>query len=115
MSEVGKKYDSGKPRFDLVPLKGLKETAEVLSIGAAKYPAPWNWMYVDKAQERYYAALLRHIFAWKSGETLDPETGKHHLAHAMCNVMFILERDLVGEAEWEEYQKFIMSKFESIK
>jgi hypothetical protein len=113
--QVGKKFDGGKPRFDLIPLNGLKETSEVLGIGAAKYPAPWNWMHVDRAQERYYAALLRHLFAWKSGEKLDPETGKNHLAHVMCNAMFILERDMVGEEGWEDYRKFIMTSFESAK
>jgi hypothetical protein len=45
------------------------------------------------------------MWAWKSGETLDPESGKHHLAHAMCCAMFLLERDLFTDEEWENYIK----------
>jgi len=34
---------------------------------------------------------LRHLTAWWAGEDLDPESGLHHLAHAACCLMFLLE------------------------
>jgi hypothetical protein len=45
------------------------------------------------------AALLRHINAWRRGEKCDDESGLHHLAHALCNVAFLLELDIVPPPE----------------
>jgi hypothetical protein len=39
--------------------------------------------------------MQRHIWAWKEGEQNDPETGRHHLAHAMCCLMFLYEHDIM--------------------
>jgi hypothetical protein len=64
--------------------------AEVLERGAKRYGED-NWRSVPNAKNRYYAALLRHIFAWRGGEILDPETELPHLAHALANVMFLME------------------------
>jgi hypothetical protein len=35
---------------------------------------------------RSCAAALRHIFQFLAGETLDPESGESHLAHAVCSL-----------------------------
>ena len=35
----------------------------------------------------------RHLFAWWNGELYDRETGYNHLAHAICELMFLLEFD----------------------
>jgi hypothetical protein len=40
---------------------------------------------------RTYAALQRHLMAWWAGENTDDESGQSHLAHAMCNLMFLME------------------------
>jgi|TARA_X000001382_G_C3154999_1_gene174237 hypothetical protein len=78
-----------KTRFDLVPWEAVGDIADVLSIGARKYSAN-NWC---RGTEwgRYFAALCRHIFAWWRGEDLDRETGKSHLAHAGCCLLFLME------------------------
>jgi hypothetical protein len=83
------KGDGGKPRTDLLPPVPLLRIAEVLGYGARKY-APHNWR---KGADwgRIYAALVRHLFAWLDGEDLDPETGMSHLAHAGCEMLFLLE------------------------
>jgi hypothetical protein len=86
----GKKYDTSKPRWDLLPLELIEKTVDVLTFGAKKY-GPNNWQSVDNANERYYAALMRHITAWRKGELNDPETGISHLAHATCNLLFLYE------------------------
>lgn len=86
----GKKFDSGKRRFSLIPKGVLREVIDVLEHGAAKYGVD-NWQKVDDAKNRYYNALHRHVSAWwEDGEKVDPDTGKHHLAHAACNVLFLL-------------------------
>lgn len=87
---LGTKFDTLKPRWSLVPKGVLAQVVEVLTFGAAKYSSD-NWMYVDP--EKYYNALHRHIDAWRNGEKLDEESGKHHLAHALCCLMFMLWHD----------------------
>lgn len=84
----GLKFDTGKLRWDLLPLECIEDCVKVLTMGANKY-APNNWQKVEGANERYYAALLRHLSAWRQGEEIDPESGVSHLGHIMCNVIFL--------------------------
>lgn len=86
--QKGNKLDDGKARWDLLDFKHLNNVAEVLTAGAAKY-SPDNWKKVPDAKNRYFAALLRHIAAYKQGELVDKEDGLSHLAHAACNLMFL--------------------------
>jgi hypothetical protein len=86
----GLKFDLNKPRWDLLPLEPIKELVDVLTFGAEKY-GPNNWRNVDDAFNRYYAALMRHIVAYKSGELYDPESKRSHIAHALCNLIFLFE------------------------
>ncbi len=88
MSE-GKKFDNGKLRWDLVPYEAVEEVVKVLTFGADKY-GDYNWQKVEPFQDRYFAALMRHLVAWKKGEDIDPESGVHHLSHAACNCVFLL-------------------------
>ena len=90
---TGVKYDNGKPQWSLLPFRALKEVVEVLTYGAKKY-APDNWKKVPDARRRYIDAGFRHFTAYASGETHDPETGKHHLAHAICCLLYLVAFDL---------------------
>lgn len=85
------KADSGKVRLELLPSRAVEAVGRVLTLGARKY-APDNWRKVDDLS-RYTGAALRHIFAHMGGEKLDPESGEHHLAHAACCLLFIVELD----------------------
>lgn len=85
----GIKYDGGKERMDLISPIAVRELAKVLGAGAIKY-GDSNWRAGIK-WSRVIAAALRHIFSWLRGETHDRETGLNHLAHAMCNLHFLLE------------------------
>lgn len=93
MMSEGLKYDSGKERWDLAQPLSLKEYVKVLTHGAEKY-APYNWRKVEPRKSRYIAALFRHVVAYILGETMDPSTGYHHLAHAMCCLTFVMEPEL---------------------
>lgn len=84
------KHDTGKLQYRLIPPSALKALAEVLTYGATKY-SPYNWM--DVESERYMDALYRHLEAYRRGETHDKESGLSHLAHAMANISFLLERE----------------------
>lgn len=95
----GMKYDDGKPRMDLV-LHGfpkvLRTLGAILGFGAKKYKAD-SWRSVPHAVSRYEAAAMRHILAHTEGEANDPESGMPHLAHAICNLMFVMELIEAGE------------------
>lgn len=86
---TGVKHDGGKLRWSLLPLQSVNEVLQVLEFGARKY-APDNWQKVPGARERYYDAAMRHTTAWFNGESHDPESGYHHLAHAACCILFLL-------------------------
>lgn len=92
-TKTGVKFDQDKPQWTLVPFKALDEVVKVLTIGARKY-APDNWKKVPNARQRYIDAAFRHMSAYAAGEKLDDETGKSHLAHAMCCLLFLLAFDL---------------------
>lgn len=86
--EKGVKYDDGKPDWSLLPMKDLMGVVNVLTHGAQKYSRD-NWKRVPDPENRYYAALMRHLTAWQSGQTHDPESELHHLDHAMCCLLFL--------------------------
>lgn len=88
----GTKNDGGKLPLDLWSPYAIEETAKVLAFGATKYE-PYNWAKGIK-YSRVFAALLRHLFAFWKRERLDEETGLHHLAHAMCCLMFLLHYEV---------------------
>ena len=92
MIEKGKKYDSEKPDYSLIPPNALEDVVKVLTFGAKKY-APDNWKYLDNAKRRYFAAAMRHMWAAWRGSPPDVETGLSHWAHAICCVMFLLEME----------------------
>lgn len=88
----GRKFDGGKLQYGLLPPLALQEIVKVLTFGAEKYE-PDNWRRVPDSNRRYFDAAQRHLWAYKQGEQLDPETGISHLAHALCCIMFMLDID----------------------
>lgn len=94
IEKQGVKFDNGKSRLDLVPPEGVLGVADILAVGAKKYAAR-NW---EKGMEwsRPYAAAQRHLYAWWSGEDRDPDTGYSHLAHAACNIFFLIAYEARG-------------------
>lgn len=101
MNKGGLKFDEGKLLFTCLSrgLAGpLKAVAAVLTYGAQKYAAD-SWQGVPEAQRRYEDALERHLNAWRLGQSCDDESGLHHLAHAACNVLFLLWFEMQGKDE----------------
>ena len=82
------KQDAGKVPMALIDPYAMQELAHVLKFGATKY-SPNGWR---KGIEwtRTVSALLRHVYKFLDGETHDPETGLNHMAHVMCNAMFLV-------------------------
>jgi len=88
VSSTGGEKGVKPQRYDLLPKPALDAISEVLAFGAEKY-ASHNWR---RGYEwgKSYSALMRHMTAHWDGETLDPESGLPHLAHAGCHITFML-------------------------
>jgi hypothetical protein len=94
-------HNEGKPRPSLI-LKDMKKSFEALmevrEFGCKKYDR-MNWS-VSKGTEHSKEfldenidSMLRHIMAYMEGESIDNESGCHHLAQAAIRCMFAIEYD----------------------
>jgi hypothetical protein len=81
---------SKKPALSLIPTAALAHVAQALESGAAKYGRA-NWRDYPIQGTIYVDAALRHLGAWVDGEDLDPESGYHHLGHAMAGLMILMD------------------------
>lgn len=88
----GLKFDDGKLPWHLVPGDAMEEILYILQFGAAKY-AERNW---EKGMNwsRCFSATMRHMWKWWMGEHVDPETGRSHLAHAGCCILFLIAYEI---------------------
>jgi len=91
----GDKFDEKKPRWSLLPWAEVGDVVDVITHGAVKYEDE-NWKHVKPLRDRYLSAMMRHIAAWAGGERYEKDTGKSHLAHAICCGLFLM---------WGEKQK----------
>jgi hypothetical protein len=64
------------------------EAAFVLDYGRKKY-AEWNWA-KGMPWSVCVGCAVRHLVAVIEGETVDPESHRHHFGHVMCNLIFLL-------------------------
>lgn len=89
LKEQFTKYNQGKAKLTLLPIKAKTLVAHVIAFGADKYGKD-NWKLCND-KSIYVDAALRHIDAFLSGEKHDEESGMDHLAHAVANLMFVME------------------------
>jgi len=87
----GKKFDQGKLQWHTInPLmEQIEQVVKILEDGVKTYGLN-NWMNVTPFEERYSNALMRHVTAYMKGEITDPNSCRHHLAHAICNCLFLM-------------------------
>lgn len=98
------KFDSEKSaRPELLPPEALLEISKVYAFGAKKYSEN-NWR-LGMKWTRIVGSTLRHLFAWVGGEDKDPESGLSHLAHAGCNVLFLLTYELTNSGTDDRWAK----------
>ena len=90
-SEPANKFDGTKDklRWDLLPVQALEEVVKVYSRGAKKY-GDRNWE-SGMSWSRFFAAAMRHLWAFWRGETYDKETGLSHTAHAAWNCLALTQ------------------------
>lgn len=83
------RYNEGKPELSYIldVMPALKDMVEVMEFGAIKYERN-NWK-KGFPKDKLLDSLLRHIDAFYSGEDIDPDSGKLHVGHIMCNAAFL--------------------------
>lgn len=86
--------NQGKIQWELIPTEALEEVAKVFTYGAQKYD-PDNWR-KGFPWRSVFGSGMRHMQAWLSGEDNDEESGLPHLAHAACNMLFLLQYARTG-------------------
>ena len=76
-------------QLGLLPFHSLREVGKVYGYGAKKYEEQnwrkgykWSWS---------VSALFRHLSSFLVGESVDPESGIHHLAHATFHLFVLME------------------------
>jgi hypothetical protein len=103
MSDQALKDNGGKVRLSLLPPAALVEVCRVREFGARKYEA-WDWC-KGRPWTEYLDAAMRHQMAWMAGEDNDPESGRSHIAHAVCSLLFILEFMQTGRGQDDRPEK----------
>jgi hypothetical protein len=73
-----------KPRYDLIPPKGLRRVADLYARGAVKYEE-MNWR-KGMPSSRIMASLLRHVEAYRAGDRTED-----HLAAICFNAFALME------------------------
>ena len=104
----GLKFDDEKIPLHLIPPEFLFAIAEILAFGAKKYGVR-NWESGIK-WSRVYRACIGHLFAWFMGYDNDPETGKSHLWHAGCCIMFLIVYEYRGLTAFDDRTHIQSSK-----
>lgn len=85
----GTKHDGNKAPLHFIPLKPMEEVAHVFGFGARKYAA-FNYR-KGFPYSRLVSAAMRHIMQFNANQDLDEESGRSHLAHAMCCLIMLME------------------------
>ncbi len=85
----GPKDQAGKTDWSVFPFLEASEVVRVFAFGANKYGAPFTYR-KGIPQEELWSAAMRHLIAYQSGETVDPESGCSHIAHVAANALMML-------------------------
>ena len=85
-----------KPPMHLIPPVAMVQEAQVMRLGADKY-GPYNWREHSVAASVYVSAAQRHLLQWFDGESIDPESGASHLAHARACLGILLDAESLGQ------------------
>lgn len=96
IKRLGEKYDSEKPRMDLLLdfSRSFTALARLCTKGAEKY-APHSWLHVEDGEARYTAAMLRHLFVDEEYDKVeDGGIGELHDVCVAWNALTRLELKL---------------------
>ena len=74
-------------REELLPPDTIKGIVEVLSIGSAKHGTEREYLNADP--EEFFLKAIGHAFDWKRGQTVDSDSGKSSLLHAITRLILL--------------------------
>lgn len=77
--------------FKQFPL-ALEELAKVIAFGEAKYKRH-SWLLIQDFKSRAENSLARHELERAKGNSLDEESGCHHMAHSIWNLLAMLQNN----------------------
>lgn len=92
-----KKFDNGKPRYELLPPRALRHTVDALTVGAKQY-GDHNYLEDEGlAYERIFGAIHRHYEAVREylmfgrGSLIDSDSGVAHVGCLGAEVLMLGE------------------------
>lgn len=87
------KADAGKCKWHVLGqfFPELEQAAAVREQGIEQY-GEYGWTDVEPFFNRYMDAIERHWVARMNGEIIDKKSGYDHLAHIICNCLFIMHK-----------------------
>lgn len=83
------------PLISVIPTTALLQIGAVMRTGKEKYGA-YNWRDYPVTASTYVDAAMRHLVQYWDGETVDPESGLPHLAHAAASIMVLMDALATG-------------------
>lgn len=83
-----KRDNQGKLQWSQIEFSLMEDMVRALEHGAAKYDRN-NWRKGHPITD-IADSVLRHLFAFMSGEDNDQESGVSHLGHIQANIMFMM-------------------------
>lgn len=93
---------TGKLKWHLLPLYLLKPVIKILEDGAEEY-GYGNWKQGNI--EHYVDAMQRHFVEYQAGKLKDKRSKFSHMAHIICNAIFILYFEQNAEKRKEYIRK----------
>lgn len=84
-----------KVPLSLFPANAIAYGALAMLDGARKYGRQ-NFRAAPVRASVYIDALLRHIYKYAEGETIDPESGLNHLAHVLAGAAILVDTGIQG-------------------
>jgi len=100
----GKRFNQGKLQWSLLPFEALVGVVKVMMAGAKKYGVA-NWSR-GMSWTICYDCAMRHLYAWRTGEDSDSESGESHLSHVICNMLFLIYYSLKGKGKDDRKVEF---------
>lgn len=79
-----------------IPPSVIAEIVDVLEFGDIKHPGD-GW--VNVLAREHFEHALNHLDSVISGESIDKESGCHHMAHAIVRLMFTLWTERAQQKE----------------
>ena len=108
--------NAGKVEWDYIfdfPT-AVEALCRVMELGAVKYDYD-NWKKGGKPDREYISALGRHISDFKKGNMFARDTGCLHIAHAMWNLMALIELNYPNVTHDSELFAKMKEHWEQIK